>query len=69
MQQLTLHDLSIMIDKILREGINLDAVPIYIGNDEELTGIHNAHFMQQIEGDKFILDMIENADEYGILIS
>lgn len=68
MEQLTLQDLLNMIVNVSSEGLMLSAVPIYIGN-ENLSEIHNAHYMTKLEGNKEILDRMDNPNENGIVIN
>ena len=79
MTQLTLKTIFDTALKLLEKGENLDNYPIYLGNDDELNGIHNgwfvnildtkdkdcAYFIELIEEDRCTTDLKDK----GILIS
>ena len=83
MKQLTMRDIFDYADILLKqERMNFNDImnlPIYIGNDDELNGIHNGWCCSMIdsnnEEDSLLVDMIE--EDYatttlngkGILIS
>lgn len=44
MKQLTINDIFDYVNKLTKKGMNFKdimALPIYLGNDDELNGIHN----------------------------
>ena len=42
MQQLTLQDLKELIQDLEKMNIDLSKMQVYLGDDEELNGVHNA---------------------------
>ena len=56
MEQLTLGDILAMVQELKKQGMTLAEIkklPVYIGDDEELNGIHSAWYCQSIdENDK-----------------
>lgn len=76
MKQLRIIDIIGLINRLEREGMDIDEIiqlPIYLGDDEELNGIHNAWFCQMIDSrdneDKYIMEMIdENNDHHKIIL-
>ncbi len=42
MQQLTMQDLKELIQDLEKMNIDLSKMQVYLGNDEELNGVHNA---------------------------
>ena len=84
MKQLKIIDIFNLVGKLQRNGMNFQDVmnlPLYLGNDDELNGIHNAWFCQLVDKNnndedmKYLVDMI-NEDfgttelkDKGILIS
>lgn len=56
MKQLTVADILAYINQLKKSGINdqeLLTLPIYIGDDDELNGIHCAWFSQMIDSNNF----------------
>ena len=52
MIQLTIEDILKVIQKLLDEGMTITEIaklPIYIGDDDELNGIHTAWYVQPID--------------------
>lgn len=51
MQQLVMNDILVMISNLKKNGMpenEILNIPIYIGDDDELNGIHTAWFIQTI---------------------
>lgn len=79
MEQITLADIDNFIRDLKRQGADLSKYPVYLGDDEELNGIHNGWCIQQVdktsEEDKDFVEMIQenyannDFDKYAILIS
>lgn len=84
MTQLKVKDLTNLIIKLKNGGMTLNEInelPIYIGNDDELNGIHTAWFVEKVdkntddEDEQYLVNMINedchNAElkGKGILIS
>ena len=72
-EQLTVKDFLILISKLQKEGVSLHEIykyPIYIGDDEELNGIHSAWYINSIDANnKEDIDNMEfvnliNQDSY-----
>lgn len=54
MEQLTMGAILQLASKLKKEGMTtkeIAALPIYIGNDDELNGIHTAWYGQLIDSD------------------
>ena len=52
MKQLTMIDILTLVNKFKRAGMTtseINNLPIYIGNDDELNGIHTAWYGQMID--------------------
>ena len=84
MKQLVVKDIFDCVNRLQRGGMNFNDImelPIYLGDDDELNGIHNGWYCQPIdstdddEDTQYIVDMInENMGTTtlsgkGILIS
>ena len=81
MEQLTIGDLKAYIEELESKGYDLNNIPVYLGNDDELNGIHNGWCVELIdkndnnEDTQYIVDMIEqdyattDLKDKGILIS
>lgn len=74
MKQLTLGDILALVTELKRAGmpmVELNKLPIYIGNDDELNGIHTAWYIEQIDfndyNSQYIVEMI-NEDHCNIKI-
>lgn len=54
MKQLTVQDLKLAIAKFEYQnpGIDIKKVPVYIGDDEELNGVHDAYFAEEAHRNK-----------------
>lgn len=81
MEQLTMQDIVNLAIELKRNGLDLAKVPVYLGNDDELNGIHNGWYCELIdsedksEDNQYLIDLI-NEDCHttklkgkGILIS
>ena len=81
MSQLTLKDIYNLANKLLKKGEDLSQYPIYIGDDDELNGIHCGWYTNILdvndvdENNQHMINMI-NEDYHctelknkGILIS
>ena len=74
MKQLTLGVILQLASELKKEGMTtkeITELPIYIGNDDELNGIHTAWYVQPIDPDKEDdADFIEliNEDHHNIEI-
>lgn len=77
--QLTLKEIYLVAQDLLQKGENLRDYPIYLGNDDELNGIHNGWYINILDKkDEECEDLIELIEEdchttplknKGILIS
>lgn len=79
MNQLTLKNIYDLANELLKKGEDLDQYPVYIGNDDELNGIHcgwytnildvndadNQDFVEMINEDSHCIELKNK----GILIS
>lgn len=79
--QLTLKNIYDLANKLLKKGEDLSQYPIYIGDDDELNGIHCGWYVNLLdvndedENNQYMINMI-NEDRHcielknkGILIS
>lgn len=82
MKQLRVEDIFNLVNKLTKKGMNFQDVmdlKIYIGDDDELNGIHTSWFCNLVdknnEEDSFFIEMIEEnsgnveMEEKAILIS
>ena len=84
MEQLKIKDITRLIIKLKSKGMTLEEInelPIYLGKDDELNGIHNGWYVELIdkndqdENAQYIVDMISedyattDLKDKGILIS
>ena len=82
MKQLTMQDLYDLCKNYIEKGFKLDEIQVYLGDDDELNGIHTGWFTTPImnkkginENNDYLIDMIqENSGNVelkmkGILIS
>lgn len=81
MKQLMLNDIYEMCLDLKRKGYDLKDLPVYLGDDEELNGIHTAWYNEFIDSKEdneevqFVVDMINDTtgniklSDKGILIS
>jgi hypothetical protein len=69
--QLKMKDITNMIIKLKNSGMSLQEInelPIYIGDDDELNGIHCAWYCQEIDSNDTDEDMqyfVEMINNYG----
>ena len=80
--QLTMQSILEVALKLKEQGLDLSKIRVFLGNDDELNGIHNAWYCELItnngqEDNDFIVDLINEdynnnkveKDEKFILIS
>ena len=64
MKQLMASDLARLLAKLIKKGEDLEKIPVYIGDDDELNGIHTAWYCQNVEEnkkeDEFYIEMIND---------
>lgn len=74
MEQLTIKDILALCGRLRAKGMTMDeiqALPIYLGNDDELNGIHTGWAIDFVDSnnttdeDEFLVDMI-NEDRCNI---
>ena len=60
MKQLTMKDIYEFSLKLKEQGLDLSKLPVYLGNDDELNGIHNGWYCELIDkkDDKFEYYMV-----------
>lgn len=72
MNQLTLGDLMDLVEILLKQGMSMAkvrALPIYLGDDDELNGIHCGWYTNLVDAESndedtvYLLEMIN--DNYG----
>lgn len=74
MKQLTMGVILKLVSNLKKEGMTIKEIielPVYIGNDDELNGIHTAWYVQSIDPDKDDdADFVEliNEDHHNIEI-
>lgn len=71
MKQLTVKDIFVLINQLKKAGYTTEeiaAMPIYIGDDDELNRIHTAFFAGLVEpDDAVVVEMInDNPHNYTI---
>ena len=75
MDQLTMGDIIKAMEKMKERGMTdseIEETPIYIGNDDELNGIHTAWYVDIIkDNDDAYADIIEmiNEDHHNIKLN
>jgi len=81
MKQLTLKDIYDLANELKKKGEDLSQYPIYLGDDDELNGIHCGWYTNILdvndtdENNQYMIDMIEEdrcnipLKNKGILIS
>lgn len=84
MKQLIINDIFNLVEELIKKGMNFQDImnlPLYLGNDDELNGIHNAWFCQLVdknnndEDNQYLVDLINRyygtteLKDKGILIS
>jgi hypothetical protein len=68
MEQLKIKDLERLIEKLKKKyPLDYQEIPIYLGDDDELNGIHTGWYCEEIdEKDESCEDLIEMIkDNYG----
>ena len=69
--QLTLNDIYNVANELLKKGENLENYPVYLGNDDELNGIHCGWYANILdkhdkdEDNQYMIEMI-NEDHCNI---
>lgn len=63
MKQLTMNDIYNLCNMLQSRGYNLSKLRVYLGNDDELNGIHNGWYCELVENkgeeeDNLIVDLI-----------
>jgi len=63
-KQLTMKDVENVIKELKKRKLDLRKVPVYIGDDDELNGIHHAWFIQGLDSkskgdDSSLLELLE----------
>lgn len=61
--QLTMQNILDLALKLEEQGLNLSKLRVYLGNDDELNGIHNGWYCELVENkgeeeDNLIVDLI-----------
>lgn len=81
MEQLTMQDIVNLAIELKRNGLDLAKVPVYLGNDDELNGIHNGWYCELIDSEdksedsQYLIDLINEdcltapLNGKGVLIS
>lgn len=49
--QLTMKNILDVALELKRKGLDLSKIPIYIGNDDELNGVHNAWYCNLLDSE------------------
>ena len=74
MDQLTINDIFALCARLRQTGMTMEeikALPIYLGNDDELNGIHTGWALDFVDSnnttdeDEFLVEMI-NEDNHNI---
>ena len=74
MDQLTINDIFALCARLRQTGMTMEeikALPIYLGNDDELNGIHTGWALDFVDAnnttdeDEFLVEMI-NEDSHNI---
>ena len=67
MKQLKLGEILCLVSNLKKEGMTIKEItelPVYIGNDDELNGIHTAWYVQPIDPSKEDdADFVEHINE------
>ena len=69
MEQLTIGDLKAYIEELESNGYDLNTIPVYLGDDDELNGIHNGWCITLLdkkdlsEDTQYFIEMIN--EDYG----
>lgn len=61
--QLTMQSILEVALKLEEQGLDLSKIRVFLGNDDELNGVHNAWFCELVENDgeeenNYIVDLI-----------
>ena len=61
--QLTMQSILEVALKLKEQGLDLSKIRVFLGNDDELNGVHNAWFCELVENDgeeenNYIVDLI-----------
>ena len=61
--QLTMQSILEVALKLEEQGLDLSKIRVFLGNDDELNGVHNAWYCELVENDgeeenNFIVDLI-----------
>ena len=62
-EQLTMEQILNVALAMKQKGIDLSKIKVFLGNDDELNGIHNAWFCELVENDgeeenNYVVDLI-----------
>ena len=49
--QLTMQSILEVVLKLEEQGLDLSKIRVFLGNDDELNGVHNAWFCELVEND------------------
>lgn len=72
MKQLTMCEILGLVEHLKAQGMTdeeIKALPVYIGDDDELNGIHTAYCCEQIDSNDEDIDFLINADCCNIMLS
>lgn len=70
MKQLTMKDILNLALELQNKGVNLSKLKVYLGDDDELNGVHNAWYCELVENNgeeenNLFVDLInENIGNY-----
>lgn len=70
MEQLTMKDILNLALELQNKGVNLSKLKVYLGDDDELNGVHNAWYCELVENNgeeenNLFVDLInENIGNY-----
>ena len=53
MKQLTMQDIYEFSLKLKKKGLDLSKLPVYLGDDDELNGIHNGWYCELIDKEDY----------------
>ena len=77
MEQLTIRDIFALCARLRAKGMTIEEIknlPIYLGNDDELNGIHTGWCLDFIDSDnptrddQYMIDMIDE-DTYNVKLN
>ena len=81
MRQLNMQDIANLCVKLFKQGIDLSTLPVYLGDDDELNGVHCGWYCEVIDGnsedenEQYLIEMINKRsgnnklNGKGVLIS